>query len=121
MQQTLQLNIIPFTPVASKGTFSFYGEKQRGFAPIYWGKIMETFPEGREAKFKNYYTDFHAPREGTITTEIKFADATIYDPRCGQGSLLLNVADEAEKINIYGQEKESATAGLALMNMVLHV
>ena len=26
--QQIQLNIIPFTPVASKGTFSFYGEKQ---------------------------------------------------------------------------------------------
>ncbi|MGL4956770.1 MAG: hypothetical protein ACRC9X_06295 [Bacteroidales bacterium] len=73
--QQIQLNIIPFTPVVSKGTFSFYGEKQRGFAPIYWGKIMETFPEGREAKHRNYYTDFQVPREGAITTEIKFADA----------------------------------------------
>ena len=75
MAQQIQLNIIPFTSVATKGTFSFYGEKQKGFAPIYWGKIMETFPEGREAKYKNYYTDFQAPREGAITKEIKFADA----------------------------------------------
>jgi hypothetical protein len=30
--QQIQLNIIPFTPVVSKGTFSFYGEKQCGFA-----------------------------------------------------------------------------------------
>lgn len=46
---------------------------------------------------------------------------TIYDPTCGSGSLLLKVADEAErKITIYGQEKESATAALARMNMVLH-
>jgi hypothetical protein len=73
--QQIQLNIIPFTPVAAKGTFSFYGEKQRGFAPIYWGKIMGTFPEGREAKHKNYYTDFQEPREGAITKEIMFADA----------------------------------------------
>lgn len=49
------------------------------------------------------------------------ADTTIYDPTCGSGSLLLKVADEAEKkITIYGQEKESATAGLARMNVVLH-
>jgi len=48
-------------------------------------------------------------------------DTTVYDPTCGSGSLLLKVADEAEhKITIYGQEKESATAGLARMNMVLH-
>lgn len=49
------------------------------------------------------------------------ANTTIYDPTCGSGSLLLKVADEAErKITIYGQEKESTTAGLARMNMVLH-
>lgn len=49
------------------------------------------------------------------------ANTTIYDPTCGSGSLLLKVADEAgKKITIYGQEKESATAGLARMNMVLH-
>jgi hypothetical protein len=73
--QQIQLKIIPFTPVVSKGTFSFYAEKQIGFAPIYWGKIMETFTEGREAKHKNYYTDFQAPREGAITKEVEFAKA----------------------------------------------
>jgi type I restriction-modification system DNA methylase subunit len=35
--------------------------------------------------------------------------------------LSAEVADEADKkATIYGQEKESATAGLARMNMVLH-
>ena len=62
--QQIQLNIIPFTPVASKGTYSFYGEKQSGFAPIYWGKSMETFPEGREGKHRNYFTNFQVPRNG---------------------------------------------------------
>lgn len=56
-----------------------------------------------------------------INNENSTANTTIYDPTCGSGSLLLKVADEAErKITIYGQEKESATAGLARMNMVLH-
>lgn len=56
-----------------------------------------------------------------INGENSTANTTIYDPTCGSGSLLLKVADEAErKITIYGQEKESATAGLARMNMVLH-
>ena len=73
--QQIQLNIIPFTPVAIEGTFSFYGEKQKGFAPIFWGKILDAFPEGREAKHKNYYTDFKVPREGAITKEIKFVNA----------------------------------------------
>ncbi|MFD0750618.1 type I restriction-modification system subunit M [Mucilaginibacter calamicampi] len=46
---------------------------------------------------------------------------TAYDPTCGSGSLLLKVMNEAGKnIELYGQEKETATAGLARMNMILH-
>ncbi|WP_457811894.1 type I restriction-modification system subunit M [Sinorhizobium meliloti] len=46
---------------------------------------------------------------------------TVYDPTCGSGSLLLKVADEAgTDVTIYGQEKDSATSGLARMNMILH-
>lgn len=49
------------------------------------------------------------------------ASTTAYDPTCGSGSLLLKVANEAEtNITIYGQEKDSATSGLAHMNMILH-
>ncbi|MCK9858318.1 type I restriction-modification system subunit M [Paenibacillus sp. ATY16] len=49
------------------------------------------------------------------------ASTTVYDPTCGSGSLLLKVADEAKKdITLYGQEKDSATSGLARMNMILH-
>ena len=49
------------------------------------------------------------------------ANTTVYDPTCGSGSLLLKVADEAgTAVTIYGQEKDSATSGLARMNMVLH-
>jgi type I restriction enzyme M protein len=44
-----------------------------------------------------------------------------YDPTCGSGSLLLKVMNEAGKnIELYGQEKETATAALARMNMILH-
>ncbi|TDN87096.1 type I restriction enzyme M protein [Salegentibacter sp. 24] len=46
---------------------------------------------------------------------------TVYDPTCGSGSLLLKVADEAPNgLTIYGQEKDIATKGLAIMNMWLH-
>jgi len=46
---------------------------------------------------------------------------TGYDPTCGSGSLLLKLSDEAEKeISLFGQEKETVTAGLAKMNMILH-
>lgn len=52
-------------------------------------------------------------------------DTTVYDPTCGSGSLLLKVGDEARhgkdvKVSLYGQEKDSSTAGLARMNMILH-
>lgn len=49
------------------------------------------------------------------------AETSVYDPTCGSGSLLLKVADEAEKlVSVFGQENDSATAGLARMNMILH-
>ena len=46
---------------------------------------------------------------------------TIYDPTCGSGSLLLRaLAETPHGATIYGQEKDSATVGLAKMNMILH-
>lgn len=49
------------------------------------------------------------------------ASQTVYDPACGSGSLLIRAADEASNgITIYGQEYDTATAGLAKMNLVLH-
>ncbi len=46
---------------------------------------------------------------------------TVYDPTCGSGSLLIKVADAANRnLSIFGQERESSTAVLARMNMILH-
>jgi type I restriction enzyme M protein len=48
-------------------------------------------------------------------------EATIYDPTCGSGSLLLKAADEAPNgLSIYGQEMDIATTALAKMNLILH-
>ncbi|MDO4174943.1 MAG: class I SAM-dependent DNA methyltransferase [Eubacteriales bacterium] len=48
-------------------------------------------------------------------------DATVCDPACGSGSLLIRAVAEAPfDIAGYGQEKEGSTAGLAKMNAVLH-
>ncbi len=56
-----------------------------------------------------------------ISSKNATASTTVYDPTAGSGSLLLKVADEAgNEVTIYGQEKDSATAGLARMNMILH-
>ncbi len=52
---------------------------------------------------------------------------TLYDPACGSGSLLIRAADEAPVnedgnsiVSVYGQEKDTSTAGLAKMNLILH-
>jgi type I restriction enzyme M protein len=46
---------------------------------------------------------------------------SVYDPACGSGSLLLKVADKAERgLSIFGQEMDNATWALARMNMFLH-
>ena len=51
----------------------------------------------------------------------KSHDASICDPACGSGSLLIRAAAEAPfDIDACGQEKDSSTAGLAKMNAVLH-
>ncbi len=48
-------------------------------------------------------------------------DASICDPACGSGSLLIRAMAEAPfDIDGCGQEKDSSTAGLAKMNTVLH-
>ncbi|OOP60511.1 type I restriction-modification system subunit M [Arthrobacter sp. SRS-W-1-2016] len=47
--------------------------------------------------------------------------ATVYDPTCGSGSLLLKVAAESRNgLTVYGQEKDNATWALSKMNMILH-
>lgn len=50
------------------------------------------------------------------------ADEAIYDPTCGSGSLLLRALAEASnpRVSIFGQEKDSSTAALAKLNMLLH-
>src|SRR5437773_6540497 len=56
-----------------------------------------------------------------ISRANSIASTTAYDPTCGSGSLLLKVAAEAGRhITLEGQEKDSTTAGLARMNMILH-
>lgn len=50
------------------------------------------------------------------------ANHTIYDMTCGSGSLLLRALSETPngQPTLYGQEKDSTTASLAKLNMLLH-
>ncbi len=46
---------------------------------------------------------------------------SIYDPTCGSGSLLLRAKAETPRgVSLRGQEKDSTTASLAKLNMLLH-
>jgi type I restriction enzyme M protein len=77
-----------------------------------------------------FYTPAEVSRVIAHILGIRNADTsnatTVYDPTCGSGSLLLKIGDEARrggkdvKVTLYGQEKDSSTAGLARMNMILH-
>ncbi|NGZ90804.1 type I restriction-modification system subunit M [Psychroflexus maritimus] len=71
-----------------------------------------------------FYTPSEVSRILSKVIDVDKADKpsyTAYDPTCGSGSLLLKVADEAPNgLSLYGQEKDIATKGLAIMNMWLH-
>jgi type I restriction enzyme M protein len=71
-----------------------------------------------------FYTPAEVSRILSQVIQAERADKpsfTAYDPTCGSGSLLLKVAEEAPNgLTLYGQEKDIATKGLAIMNMWLH-
>lgn len=71
-----------------------------------------------------FYTPAEVSRILSKVISVEKADKpsfTAYDPTCGSGSLLLKVAEEAPSgLTLYGQEKDIATKGLAIMNMWLH-
>lgn len=72
-----------------------------------------------------FYTPAEVSRVIAQVLGIAAANTTnqtsVYDPTCGSGSLLLKVADAARaRVSLFGQEKDSSTAGLARMNMILH-
>ena len=71
-----------------------------------------------------FYTPSEVSRILAKVIKVHEADKpsfTAYDPTCGSGSLLLKVAEESPNgLTLYGQEKDIATKGLAIMNMWLH-
>jgi type I restriction enzyme M protein len=87
--------------------------------------LMRHFAQESGKSKGQFYTPAEVSRTMASIIGINEADSnsdiTVYDPTCGSGSLLLRVGDEANKtVTLYGQEKESTTAGLARMNMILH-
>jgi type I restriction enzyme M protein len=87
--------------------------------------LMQHFATESGKSKGQFYTPAEVSRVIAHVLEIGDAktshETTVYDPTCGSGSLLLKVADAARsKLALYGQEKDSATSGLARMNMILH-
>jgi type I restriction enzyme M protein len=87
--------------------------------------LMRNFAQESGKSKGQFYTPAEVSRTMAaiigIDQAVSNSDITVYDPTCGSGSLLLRVGNEANKtVTLYGQEKESATAGLARMNMILH-
>lgn len=71
---------------------------------------------------------FYTPAEVSRTmakmlglSEFTNPRTSIYDPTCGSASLLLRaMAETPNGATPYGQEKDNATASLAILNMLLH-
>lgn len=86
--------------------------------------LMRHFAQDSGKSKGQFYTPSEVSRILAKVISVEKADKpsfTVYDPTCGSGSLLLKVVDESKKgLTIYGQEKDIATKGLAVMNMWLH-
>lgn len=86
--------------------------------------LMRNFATESGKSKGQFYTPAEVSRILAKVVGIEHAhghDTTLYDPACGSGSLLIRAAEAAPvDVAIYGQEKESTTAGLARMNLVLH-
>lgn len=83
--------------------------------------MIGEFAAGAGQKAGEFYTPQQVSR---ILAEIVTTDRerlrNVYDPTCGSGSLLLQVAKTGGAEFIYGQEKNPTTFNLARMNMLLH-
>lgn len=74
LQQSLLLNIIPFSAPAGKKTFAFYQQKEPGYYPIFKNDFADLL-EGHFTplelfELEKLYTDFEAPKEGALLLDI---------------------------------------------------
>jgi len=78
MQQTLQLNIIPFTAPVQEAEFAFYKARQDGYFPIFKndleGLLDDKFTALELLELEKLYTDFQPAKEDAITIKINLAN-----------------------------------------------
>lgn len=86
--------------------------------------LIGQFASGAGKKAGEFYTP---PMVSKLLAKLVTAGKTrlrdVYDPTCGSGSLLLQVAKAVNVKNVgafYGQERNPSTYNLARMNMILH-
>ena len=83
--------------------------------------LIGQFASGAGKKTGEFYTPAQV---STILVRIvptgKVRLASVYDPACGSGSLLLRIQCEVEVSDFFGQEMNRTTFNLARMNMILH-
>ncbi len=93
------------------------------------GRVYEYFLTEFAVNASKEDGEFYTPHDVVqlIAEMIQPFDGTIYDPCCGSGGMFVQSAKLIEekkgdisRINIYGQEKESATYRLAKMNLTLY-
>ena len=88
--------------------------------------LMKKFASDAGKSKGQFYTPSEVSRIMAKILKINQSNQSIisvYDMACGSGSLLLKAGAEAKenkKVYLYGQEKDTNTAGLCVMNMFLH-
>jgi len=92
------------------------------------GRVYEYFLKEFAVNATKEEGEFYTPHDVVklIASLIEPYDGTLYDPCCGSGGMFIQCAElvkskqgDISKINVYGQEKESATYRLAKMNLAL--
>lgn len=88
--------------------------------------LMKKFASEAGKSKGQFYTPSEVSRIMSKILKINKATKSpiyVYDMACGSGSLLLKAGAEAKeniKVQLYGQEKDTNTVGLCVMNMFLH-
>lgn len=88
--------------------------------------LMKQFASEAGKSKGQFYTPSEVSR--IMTKILKISESRkspieVYDMTCGSGSLLIKAGNETtdnSKVYLYGQEKDTNTAGLCVMNMFLH-
>lgn len=78
MYQSIQLNIIPFTPIENEVKIALYKEYKEGFCPLYVTEDLNGLLDSYMTKLEQadtvwLYTDFQEPKEGAIVVNIHLA------------------------------------------------